>query len=82
MVMIRLWLCNFFLFFFKGRRGRVNKIHYGPCENTGTPSSRVRLVAYQKYYKGLYGDLRDRYYGRTKTRWNRPETAKTAKKTQ
>ena len=41
-------------------------MHYGPCENTG----------YQKYYKGMYGDLSDRYYGRTKTRWNRPETAK------
>ena len=31
---------------------------------TGTPSSRVRIVvAWQKYYKGLYGDFSDRYLG-------------------
>ena len=32
--------------------------------STDTPSSRVTIVvALQKYYKGLYGDLSDRYSG-------------------
>ena len=44
---------------------------------TGTPNSRVRIVvALQKYYKGLYRDLSDRYLGVKNSNSGAPRAAR------
>ena len=44
---------------------------------TGTPNSRVRIVvALQKYYKGLYRDLSDRYLGVKNSNSSAPRAAR------